>query len=195
MSEQQPLSRADIMAWRKDERTRLLGARRAMPGAVRRAASEAIADTLSEILAGRRGEIVSLYWPINHEPNLIPLMERLPDIRFALPVVVERGKPLLFRAWRKGEELARGIWNIPVPVAAREVEPDILVAPVVGYDSSCFRLGYGGGFFDRTLAKLPGRRVFGVGYASARIPTIHPLLHDIPMSAIVTEKGMVEPSS
>lgn len=183
------LTRAEIMAWRKAERARLLEARREMRSAERRAAGEAIAEALADLLSGERGKIVSLYWPINHEPNLIPLVERLPDIRFALPIVVEKGQPLTFSTWRKGEELARGFWDIPIPAGGEAVEPDILVAPVVGHDAACYRLGYGGGFFDRTLAALPGRQVYGVGYAGARIPTIHPLPHDIPMSAIITEGG------
>lgn len=187
-------TRAEIMAWRKTERARLLEERRSLSAAARRATSEAIAGTLIDLLGDRDGKIVSLYWPINYEPNLIPLVERLPQIRFALPIVAEKGQPLLFRTWKKGEELARGVWNIPVPAAGEEVEPDILVAPVVGHDPLCYRLGYGGGFFDRTLAKLPGRQVFGVGYATARIPTIHPLPHDIPMNAIIMQDGLVRPS-
>ena len=110
--------------------------------------------------------------------------------RIALPVVVERGRPLVFRAGVPGEKLVPGVWNIPVPPeSAAVLTPDIVIAPLVGFDAAGYRLGYGGGFFDRTLASLPARPlVIGVGYEMQRIATIYPQPHDIPMSAIVTDE-------
>jgi 5,10-methenyltetrahydrofolate synthetase len=97
---------------------------------------------------------------------------------------------LIFRTWTPSEPLERGIGGIPVPTGGDTVVPDILLAPVVGFDSACFRLGYGGGYFDRTLAAVRCRpRVFGVGYACLRIPTIHPQPHDVPMDVVVTEES------
>ncbi|MEP4420404.1 MAG: 5-formyltetrahydrofolate cyclo-ligase, partial [Nitratireductor sp.] len=108
----------------------------------------------------------------------------------ALPVVVEKAAPLVFRDWRPGMKLEKGVWNIPVPPAAPAVIPDIVISPVVGFDPANYRLGYGGGFFDRTLAALPARpTVIGVGYAAAAIATIYPQPHDIAMDFIVTEAG------
>ncbi len=117
--------------------------------------------------------------------------------RCALPVVIAYGKPLIFRAWSPGDPLALGVWNIPIPREdAPVVVPDVLIAPVVGFDPACYRLGYGGGFYDRTLADLPKfPRIFGVGYTLASIPTIHPQRHDIPMGSVVTEGGVVTPLS
>ena len=77
--------------------------------------------------------------------------------RCALPVVVEKKAPLVFRLWEPGGRLVPGVWNIPIPADGDEVLPDVVIAPVVGFDSACYRLGYGGGFFDRTLAALPHR--------------------------------------
>jgi len=116
--------------------------------------------------------------------------------RCALPAVIERGAPLAFRPWATGEKLEKGVWNIPIPQETAEiVTPNILIAPVVGFDRRCYRLGYGGGFFDRTLAVFPyAPTVIGVGYTTAEIPTIHPQWHDIPLSAVVTEKEVVRPS-
>jgi 5-formyltetrahydrofolate cyclo-ligase len=86
------------------------------------------------------------------------------------------------------------VWNIPVPKYGEEVYPDVVIAPVVGYDQSAYRLGYGGGFFDRTLAAIPKQPlVIGVGYSHAAIPTIHPQPHDIPMDKIVTEREIFIP--
>ncbi|MDZ5698707.1 5-formyltetrahydrofolate cyclo-ligase, partial [Chelativorans sp. M5D2P16] len=115
----------------------------------------------------------------------------------ALPVVVRRGAPLIFRAWAPGGPLEKGVWNIPVPPeSAEEIIPDILIAPVVGFDPSCYRLGYGGGFFDRTLAALSRRpRVLGVGYSQAAIQTIYPQPHDIALDLVITEEGITTPAA
>jgi 5,10-methenyltetrahydrofolate synthetase len=83
--------------------------------------------------------------------------------------------------------MARGLWKIPYPAAGEEVSPTIVIAPVVGFDQACYRLGYGGGFFDRTLATMARKPwVLGVGYAELQIPTIFPQPHDIAMDWIVT---------
>jgi 5,10-methenyltetrahydrofolate synthetase len=89
--------------------------------------------------------------------------------------------------------MVRGDWNIPVPPAdAKQVTPDIALAPLVGWDRDCFRLGYGGGYFDRTLAVLkPAPFKIGIGYAAARLPTIYPQPHDIAMDLILTEDGIL----
>jgi 5,10-methenyltetrahydrofolate synthetase len=88
--------------------------------------------------------------------------------------------------------MERGVWNIPVPADGAELAPDITIAPVVGHDPGCYRLGYGGGFFDRTLAALePRPMAIGVGHPVAAIRTIYPQPHDIPMDAIVTGAGRV----
>jgi 5-formyltetrahydrofolate cyclo-ligase len=114
--------------------------------------------------------------------------------RCALPVVVEKKAPLLFRLWEPGRRLVPGVWNIPIPADGAEVSPGVVIAPVVGFDGACYRLGYGGGFFDRTLATLPHRPLaIGIGYVTAAISTIYPLPHDVPMNAIVTERGILKP--
>jgi 5,10-methenyltetrahydrofolate synthetase len=90
--------------------------------------------------------------------------------------------------------MTRGIWDIPVPADETEIQPQVLLSPVVGFDSDCYRLGYGGGYFDRTLAALAGERhVIGVGYAMAQLPSIRPLPHDIPMNVIITESAIHTP--
>lgn len=182
----------DVQAWRKAERARLIEARLAVGARTRKAWGAMIADHLEQAIGDPAGLRVSAYWPFRGEPDLRPLLERLAQrgARTALPVVVGRGRPLVFRAWRQGERLERGAWGIPVPAAGAELVPDVVISPVVGFDPSGFRLGYGGGFFDRTLAAMDGRpRVFGVGYGVAAIATIHPQPHDIPMDAIITEEG------
>jgi 5-formyltetrahydrofolate cyclo-ligase len=110
----------------------------------------------------------------------------------ALPVVETPGTPLAFRRWTPGMGMERGHWGIPVPPATSErLTPEISLAPLVGWDAEGYRLGYGGGYFDRTLAALaPKPFVIGVGLQSARLATIAPQPHDVPLSVIVTEAGV-----
>lgn len=185
---------ADVTGWRKAERQRLIAERLAMKGELRRRYAGRIAEILEDAIGEADGLVVSAYWPFRGEPDLRGFMERMTSrgARCALPVVVEKGRPLVFRAWTPGDPLANGVWNIPVPANGDEVLPDVVIAPVVGFDDGCFRLGNGGGFFDRTLAVMQRKpRTFGVGYAQAAIRTIYPQPHDIPMDAIVTEAGIV----
>lgn len=192
----QPFDRAGVMRWRKAERERLIAARLAAAVADRRRWSGGIGKHLEEAIGEVSGLVVSAYSPFRGEPLLRDLMKRIIErgARTALPVVLARGRPLAFRVWAPGDPTRRGLWNIPEPSESAEVvTPDIVIAPVVGFDRAGFRLGYGGGFYDRTLAALAKRpRVFGIGYAHAAIETIYPQPHDIPMDTIVTENG-VEP--
>lgn len=186
---------ADVMRWRKAERERLIKERLAIPADVRRRYGEQIAARLEKAIGDVTGMIISAYWPFRGEPDLRPLLERVAvrGGRTALPVVTARGEPLVFRAWTSGDPLERGVWNIPIPTSDAEVVvPDVVIAPVVGFDPACYRLGYGGGFFDRTLAAMSNKpRVFGVGYCQAAIVTIYPQPHDIPMNLVVTEDNAV----
>ena len=189
----EPQAARDVARWRKAERERLLRSRQALAVATRRRVAECIADGLDEALGDVSGRVIAGYWPIRAEPNLRAWMAAVAGrgAVCALPVVVARGQPLAFHRWRPGDRLVPGYWNIPVPAAADPVEPGIVLAPLVGFDGVGFRLGYGGGFFDRTLAARRGRvRAIGVGYASARLATIRPQWHDVPMDLIVTEEGI-----
>ncbi len=193
-----PREPADLKAWRKAERARIIEARLAIPAARREEMGEAIAARLEEAIGDPAGLVVSAYWPFRGEPDLKPLLKRLSakGARSALPVVVQKAHPLIFRVWKSGDKIERGVWNIPIPAAgAEEVVPDVVISPVVGFDPKCYRLGYGGGFFDRTLAgMLPHRpRLFGVGYEMQAIPTIYPQPHDIPMDVVVTEERIARP--
>ncbi|TWB53658.1 5,10-methenyltetrahydrofolate synthetase [Rhizobium sp. ERR 922] len=183
---------SDIFAWRRTERQRLIGERKALPIAKRDEYTGAIATYLDQIVTDIDGKHISLFWPFSGEPDLRGWMAAL-TARGAdclLPVVVAKAEPLIFRSWKTGERLERGVWNIPVPAEGRQAVPDIVIAPLVGFDPACYRLGYGGGFFDRTLAALERKPlVIGVGFESQRIDTIRPLAHDIPMDVIVTQAG------
>jgi 5-formyltetrahydrofolate cyclo-ligase len=185
--------RCDVMRWRKSEREKLIAARLAVTAERRTEWAAAIAR---HVAASHDFEnrVVSFYWPFRGEPDLRPLIRVVLERGgfCALPVVVRKAEALVFRAWKPGEPLERGVWNIPVPASGEPVTPELVIAPVVGFDGQGFRLGYGGGFFDRTLAAMVAKPVvLGVGYELARIPTIFPQPHDIPMQAIVTQDGTV----
>lgn len=189
-----PQQALDVKRWRKAERERLIAARLAIPARERRHLDEILTRTLDSLLPTVEGKIVSAYWPFRAEPDLRPWLESVAQRggRAALPLVVQKGAPLVFRTWRQGEPLEPGIWNIPVPSQGPAVLPDVVIAPLVGFDAEGYRLGYGGGFFDRTLAAMPRRPlVIGIGYAQQRIATIFPQPYDIAMSVIVTEQGAV----
>ncbi|MDQ6432966.1 5-formyltetrahydrofolate cyclo-ligase [Mesorhizobium sp. LHD-90] len=179
----------EVARWRKAERERLIGERLAIPADTRQAMAERIAAGLSACIGGFEDRTVSLYWPFRGEPDLRPWMRTVIDGggRIALPVVVGKARPLVFRDYSPGDPLEKGIWNIPVPASGAPVVPDVVIAPLVGFDPQNYRLGYGGGFFDRTLAALPAKPlVIGIGYAMQAVATIHPQPHDIPMDRIVT---------
>ena len=192
--------RAAILQWRKAERQRLLDARQALPAHTRQQHATAIARHLGAWLGDVQGRTIAVYWPFRGEPVLHAWMVQMhaAGASCALPEVVQRQAPLRFLTWWPGATMARGVWDIPVPAAGIVVEPDIVVAPVVGFDPAGYRLGYGGGFYDRTLAAraaLPASQphVIGVGYGLAAIASIHPLPHDIPMDVVITEQGPQKP--
>ena len=186
-----PAMDPDVRRWRKAERERLIAARLEIPAATRAEMAAEIADGLDAAIGDVAGKLVSLYWPFRGEPDLRPWMALVNERggRTALPMVIEKGQPLVFRAYRNGDRLEKGVWNIPIPAEGEPVFPDIVIAPVVGVDPQRYRLGYGGGFFDRTLAALPRKPLaIGIGYAMQRIPTIYPQPHDIPMDVVVTAR-------
>ncbi len=180
---------ADVARWRRAERKRLLDARLALDVAARHDSANRIAAALDRTIGKFGGRTVSGYWPFRGEPDLRPWLTSVNARggRTALPLVVEKGRPLVFRAYAPGDRLEKGVWNIPVPAQGQPVLPDIVISPVVGVDPLNYRLGYGGGFYDRTLAAMPFKPlVIGIGYELQRIPTIHPQPHDIPMDRVVT---------
>jgi 5-formyltetrahydrofolate cyclo-ligase len=183
-----PEQARDVARWRKAERERLLGARIALTEDYRSQQTIAIARALDQVLTTVPVTTLSVYWPIRAEPDLRAWMGTLSQqgVRVALPVAVALGQPLVFREWRPHVRLARGLWKIPYPADGAEVVPNVIIAPLVGFDGACYRLGYGGGFFDRTLAKLsPKPLAIGVGYPGAAITTIFPQPHDVPMDWVV----------
>ncbi|MGE0118459.1 MAG: 5-formyltetrahydrofolate cyclo-ligase [Dongiaceae bacterium] len=184
---------AEIRSWRKSQRAQLLSRRVATPQAERARLRSEIMPHLTSILSRAAHGIVGFYWPFKGEVDLRGVARLLIDqgFRTALPVVVEKNRPLEFWEWRPRMPMSRGIWDIPVPAERTLLQPTLVFAPLVGFDGANYRLGYGGGYYDRTLAAMPARPfVVGVGYEFSRLATIHPQPHDIAMDVIVTEAGL-----
>lgn len=149
--------RGDILAWRAT-----------LSDAERQAAARSLLKTFLRERPVESPAVVSGFWPIKDEIDIRPLMSELfsQGCQLALPVVLGRGQPLRFRAWRPGEPLEKGVFGTLQPPAEGEVavEPDTLIVPLLACDPDGWRLGYGGGFYDRTLAGLRARhRVTAIG--------------------------------
>ena len=192
-----PVQARDAARWRKAERARLLAEREALPEAGRAALAGAVAGHLDEVLASRfggaRGMVIAAFWPIRAEPDLRGWMARAcaAGIRIALPVVLRRDAPLIFRPWSPDAAMRPGPFGIPEPATERCETPQILLAPVVGWDEARFRLGYGGGFYDRTMAAMrPRPYAIGIGAEAGRMRTIHPQPHDVALDLVITESGV-----
>lgn len=194
MNETAELRRA-VLAWRRDQRAALIAARIAMPTAMRRPASRAIGERLGLAIEAIRPLVLGAYWPIKREFDPLPfLREQIgAGVPVALPTIGAKNQPLEFRLWHPGAKMAIGMYNIPYPADGGVVIPDALLIPMVGFDGSGFRLGYGGGYYDRTLAAFsPRPYAIGIAFQLGRLDTIRPLSHDIPMDYIVTEAGSVQ---
>jgi 5-formyltetrahydrofolate cyclo-ligase len=165
------------------------------PGAARLAAGHAL-----EVIAGLRHiAVISGYLPIRHELDPMPAMLALVGLGFrvAVPVIAGRGLPLEFRAWRPGAAVERGPFDVMVPVDGETLEPDALLVPMLAFDRRGHRLGYGGGFYDRTIATLRAHRpitALGFAYAAQEIPKMPDSDHDMQLDLIVTERGVITPA-
>lgn len=139
---------------------------------------------------------VAFCWPIKHEPDVRAAVEHWARLgaQAALPVVVAADAPLAFRGWSSESVLVPDRYGIPTPVAGDFVQPDLILLPLNGFDAAGYRLGYGGGYFDRTLAALnPRPLAVGVGFELNRVESIRPESHDQRLDWIISEAGAFRP--
>jgi len=183
----------EIKSWRKAERARLIAARERLDAATRERFRRRIDGHLLRAFPGLGAAKLAYCWPIHGEYDARRLVEKLRErgAVTALPVIVAPRQPLVFREWHAGVTLASGPLGIPYPVGSELVTPTVALLPMIGWDEAGHRLGYGGGYFDRTLASLVPKPVaIGVSYELAKIETIQPQSWDIPMDWVVTERGV-----
>ncbi len=178
-------------------RTAAAARRDALPAAARQAAAEAIAARDFPLAIGP-GTIVSGFMPLASEINPLPLMKKLAaqGARLALPVVAGRGQPLTMRAWAWGEPLNAGVWGIREPKPeAPEVEPDMLLVPLLAFDRAGYRLGYGGGYYDRTIGRLRANKpvtAVGIGFAAQEVPQVPISPRDARLDLVLTERETID---
>jgi len=157
-----------------------------------RTAGEALALHVLRDLPPAAGAIVSGYWPIGDEIDVRPLLRALHDRghRVALPVTPRRGEPLSFRGWQPGDALIPERFGTMRPIGDPLV-PDVLLIPLLAFDAAGRRLGYGGGFYDRTLAGLPGRFRLGCAFAVQQVDAVPVGPYDMRLDAVATENGVL----
>ena len=186
----------DNTAGRQALRRDMVARRAALSDAERDALSARIVSHALAALPTPR--IAAFCWPIKHEPDVRPLLApwMAAGVRAALPVVIDAGQALAFRAWTADTPLVPDRYGIPTPSAGDWLTPDLILLPLNGFDAAGYRLGYGGGFFDRTLAALvPRPLAVGVGFEINRLDSIRPEAHDQRLDWIVTENGAFRPSA
>ena len=180
----------DITGWRRAKRRDMVARRAALSAGEHDGLSARIVEHVLAALPVPR--IVAFCWPIKHEPDVRAVVERwtASGAMAALPVVVAEDAPLAFRVWTKETRLEPDRYGIPTPMAGDFVLPDLILLPLNGFDAAGYRLGYGGGYFDRTLAALSPRPLaVGVGFEINRLDSIRPESHDQRLDWIVTEAG------
>ena len=189
---------------KKALRQRLIEQRLNMPDRLRRA------DLLQQVmriwLVGRSDTVIGAYWPIKGEFDPLPALHRWKEDgelldepqprRIGLPVVDKVHQTLKFHAWFPGCPMEEDAYGIPKPKDTEVVVPTLLFVPCVGYSVGGYRLGYGGGFYDRTLAQLqPKPYTAGLGFAAGFLPDLEPEAHDVALDAILNELGVAWPMS
>jgi 5-formyltetrahydrofolate cyclo-ligase len=192
----------DKLTERQSKRKALIKERLNLPDRLQRA------DLLQRVmriwLFGRTDQVIGAYWPIKGEFDPLPALHRWkedgelldePQLRrIGLPVVDKVHKTLTFHAWYPGCPMEEDAYGIPKPKDTEVIVPTLLFVPCVGYGPGGFRLGYGGGFYDRTLAALrPKPFTVGLGYTNGWLPDMEPEPHDVPLDALLNDNGVVWP--
>jgi 5-formyltetrahydrofolate cyclo-ligase len=177
---------------RRRLREQLIAARMAMDEGTRAEASAAITLTLQTRFPPGRFGIVGGYWPIRGEFDCLDYLKAVlaTGRAVALPAVIAPQAPLEYRPWRPDALMTTGPFKIPHPAVGPAMRPDLLLTPLVGFDGQGRRLGYGGGYYDRTLAawRDPPLTV-GLGFELGRLEGFRSGAHDRPMDVIITEAG------
>lgn len=186
-----PRSASGSPARKADLRKQLLTARRALDPATRAAWDRAIGDHVIDWWKTARPAALGVYWPLRDEPDLHPAYAELARLgaRLLLPVVVQKDAALEFAEWRIGEEMVKDQMGVAVPADLRlqVAYPPALLVPCLGFNPQGYRLGYGGGFYDRTLARhTPRPQTLGIAYQCLQVP-FDSDGHDVALDRIMTE--------
>jgi 5-formyltetrahydrofolate cyclo-ligase len=185
----------ELRAFRNALRSRLIAAREALPADIHAQLSRKVERHLGALVDALNPAVLAFCWPFRGEFDARALVSgRLPGgLRACLPVVMDNDSPLEFREWTPQSEMIEDRYGIHIPARGEALRPDAILMPLNGFDEAGYRLGYGGGYFDRSLASAePRPRAIGVGFELARVSSIRPQAHDLPMACIVTEAGVFD---
>ena len=185
---------ADFPVSRAALRREKLAARMALDETTHAGFSARIEAHLATLLAPLPPRTLAFCAPVRGEFDARPLASRLLQRGWqaAMPIVVDTDAPMRFRRWTPASTMGVDRYDIPIPLDGPDLVPDVVLLPLLAFDAQGFRLGYGGGYFDRTLAALvPRPLAIGIGYELGRVADIRPQTHDIPVAAIVTEAGIL----
>lgn len=188
----------ETSVYRAALRRERLAARLAIEPAALAAASASIEGHLAALLGPLPRGVLGFCAPVRNEFDARPLAGRLLDAGWtaAMPVVVAEASPMRFRTWTPSTAMGADRYGMPIPLDTGDAVPTVILLPLVGFDAQGFRLGYGGGYFDRTLASLSPRPLaVGVGFEVARCDDVRPQDHDVRLDATVTEAGVVHHST
>lgn len=182
------MTEAPLLAAKADLRRQALAARQARPEA-----GAMLRDVILREAPPPPGAVIGGFWAMGSEIDTRPLLDALhaSGHLIALPVTPPRGQPLFFRPWSPGTPMARGPMGTQHPAEGEPIAPSWLIIPLLAFDRTGARLGYGGGYYDRTLALLRGATAIGVAYAAQEIPKVPTGPHDIRLPAIATERGLI----
>ena len=192
------LDAQSLKTFRKNLRESSLAVREAMDTADRDARANRIVQRLAPVIDAIAPRILSFCWPFRGEVDVRAIvtdwLARDATHRACLPVVMAPRTPMSFRRWYPGCELREDTYAIPIPVNEEIVVPDCLILPLVAFDEAGYRLGYGAGYFDRTIEAIAKAGsvpvVIGIGYECVRVPTIHPQPYDAPLDWLITEDAV-----
>ena len=183
---------SDSALFRQRLRRERIAARLAMTEAAYAHASALVEASLKSVLAIRRPQTIGFCWPVRREFDARPLVSELilRGWRACQPVVVVAAAPMQFRGWPPDAPMTADRHGIPIPATAPCAAPDVLLLPLVAFDGEGYRIGYGGGYFDRPRAALrPRPLAIGVGFRVGRVARVRPQAPDIRLDLIVTEAG------
>ncbi len=183
----------DWQSLRKQQRTHLVECRKAITQNDHCIWSNTITTLLQQGFPELGKKNIGIYWPIHgeYDPRPIGIYFHQQGASLALPVVANKHSPLCFQKWWPDAPMKKGAYGIPTPENTEQVNIDIVMVPMLGFDSQGYRLGYGSGYFDRTLAVInPRPVVIGIAFEISRVDSVDPQSHDIPMDFVVTEAGL-----